>query len=62
MSDKYSKAIADSKVISDDAKVADAVKKIIDEHFEENNNEEVYKFLSTPSTSPPLKRPIRPSR
>ena len=45
MSDKYSKAIADSKVISDDAKVADAVKKIIDEHFEENNNEEVYKFL-----------------
>ena len=42
MSDKYSKAIADSKVISDDAKVADAVKKVIDEHFEENNNEEVY--------------------
>ncbi len=45
MSDKYSKAIADSNVITDDAKVADAVKKIIDEHFAENNNSEVYKFL-----------------
>lgn len=45
MSDKYSKAIADSKVISDDAKVAEAVKTIIDKHFAENNNEEVYKFL-----------------
>mgnify|MGYP001050598602 CR=1 FL=1 len=38
MNDKYSKAIADSKVIADDSKVAEAVKKIIDEHFDENNN------------------------
>lgn len=45
MSDKYSKAIADSKVITDDAQVSAAVKKIIDEHFAENNNQEVYKFL-----------------
>lgn len=45
MSDKYSKAIADSKVIEDDAQVAAAVKKILDEHFDENNNQEVYKFL-----------------
>lgn len=45
MSDKYSKAIADSKVIEDDAQVAAAVKKILDEHFDENNNLEVYKFL-----------------
>ncbi len=45
MNDKYSKAIADSKVIADDSKVAEAVKKIIDEHFDENNNQDVYKFL-----------------
>lgn len=45
MSDKYSKAIADSKVITDDVKVAEAVKKIIGEHFDENNNHDVYKFL-----------------
>lgn len=45
MSDKYSKAIADSKVIDDDAVVAGAVKKILDEHFDENNNQNVYKFL-----------------
>ena len=45
MSDKYTKAIADSKVTEDDAQVAAAVKKIIDEHFDENNNKEVYKFL-----------------
>lgn len=45
MSDKYSKAIADSKVITDDVKVAEAVKKIIGEHFDENNNQDVYKFL-----------------
>ena len=45
MSDKYSKAIADSKVITDDVKVAEAVNKIISEHFDENNNQDVYKFL-----------------
>ena len=45
MNDKYSKAIADSKVITDDSAVAEAKKKIIDEHFDENNNHDVYKFL-----------------
>ena len=45
MNDKYSKAIADSKVITDDSAVAEAEKKIIDEHFDENNNHDVYKFL-----------------
>ena len=45
MSDKYTKTIADSKVTEDDAQVAAAVKKILDEHFDENNNTEVYKFL-----------------
>jgi len=45
MSDKYNQAIANSKVTEDDAAVAAAVKKILDEHFEENNNTEVYKFL-----------------
>lgn len=45
MSDKYSKAIADSNVITDDKAVADAVKKILDEHFAENNTTEVHKFL-----------------
>ncbi len=45
MSDKYSKAIADSNVINDDKAVAEAVKKIIDEHFAENNTADVHKFL-----------------
>lgn len=45
MSDKYQDAIAKSTVIEDDAAVAAAVEKIIAEHFEENNNTEVYKFL-----------------
>lgn len=45
MSDKYQDAIAKSAVIEDDAAVAAAVEKIIAEHFEENNNTEVYKFL-----------------
>lgn len=45
MSDKYLKAIADSKVITDDKAVSEAVNKIIDEHFAENNNADVYKFL-----------------
>lgn len=45
MSDKYLKAIADSNVITDDKAVADAVSRILKEHFAENNNQEVYKFL-----------------
>lgn len=45
MSDKYQDAIGKSRVTEDDAAVAAAVEKIITEHFEENNNTEVYKFL-----------------
>lgn len=45
MSDKYQDAISKSNVIEDDAAVAAAVEKIIADHFEENNNTEVYKFL-----------------
>lgn len=45
MSDKYLKAIADSKVITDDKAVSEAVNEIIDKHFAENNNVDVYKFL-----------------
>ena len=44
-SDKYTDAIARSKVTSDDALVAEAVAKIVNDHFEENNNLDVYKFL-----------------
>lgn len=45
MSDKYNDAIAKSKVTEDDAAVAAAVEKIIKEHYEENNNVDVYKLL-----------------
>lgn len=45
MSDKYTDAIEKSTVLSDDAAVKTAVDKILSEHFEENNNQEVYKFL-----------------
>lgn len=45
MSNKYEDAIAKSVVIEDDNAVAAAVNKIIDEHFQENNNTDVYKFL-----------------
>ncbi len=45
MSDKYNDAIAKSAVLEDDAAVKAAVDKIIAEHFEENNNVDVYKFL-----------------
>lgn len=45
MSDKYTDTIAKSKVLTDDNAVAAAVEKILAEHFEENNNLEVYKFL-----------------
>ncbi len=43
--DKYTQAINASKVETDDNAVAAAVKKILDEHFAENNNKDVYKFL-----------------
>ena len=43
--DKYTQAINASKVGDDDAAVAAAVEKIIDEHFAENNTQDVYKFL-----------------
>lgn len=45
VTDRYHQAIQASKVIEDDAAVAEAVKKILDEHFAENDNKEVYKFL-----------------
>ena len=45
MSDKYTDAIAASKVLTDDAAVKSAVEKILAEHLEENKNTEVYKFL-----------------
>jgi deoxyribose-phosphate aldolase len=45
MSDKYQDTIAASQVTTSDAEVQSAVEKIIAEHFEENNNQEVYKFL-----------------
>lgn len=43
--DKYHQAIAGSAVTEDDVAVAAAVRKIIDEHFDENNNKDVYRFL-----------------
>ncbi len=43
--DKYHDTVAASQVITDDAAVAEAVKKLIDEHAEENRNTDVYKFL-----------------
>lgn len=45
MSDKYNDAIAKSSFLENDAQVAAAVEKILAEHFEENNNLEVWKFL-----------------
>jgi deoxyribose-phosphate aldolase len=45
MSDKYTDAIAKSAVNIDDAAVAADVKKILDEHFDENNTTDVHKFL-----------------
>lgn len=45
MSDKYNDAIAASKVVEDDAAVAAAVAKIIEDTYEENNTLEVHKFL-----------------
>lgn len=46
MSDnKYLDTIAASKVLSDDTKVASAVKEIIEKHADENRTLDVYKFL-----------------
>ncbi|MDE6525809.1 MAG: deoxyribose-phosphate aldolase [Muribaculaceae bacterium] len=43
--DKYPAAIKASAVTEDDAAVAAAVEKILSEHYAENDNIEVYKFL-----------------
>ncbi len=45
INDKYTQAIAASAVETDDVKVKEAVKKILDEHLQENMNTDVYKFL-----------------
>lgn len=45
MSDKYQAAIETSKVLTDDAKVKEAVDKILTDHLAENMNREVYEFL-----------------
>ena len=45
MTNKYQDAINASKVLSDDVKVKEAVEKIINDHFDENNNQEVFRFL-----------------
>ena len=45
MSDKYQQAIEASQVLADDAKVKEAVDKILDAHLAENMHQEVYKFL-----------------
>ena len=42
MSDKYHDAVAQSKVVTDDAAVAAAVEKILSEHLQENMNRQVY--------------------
>lgn len=45
MSNKYQDAIDASKVLADDAKVKEAVDRILADHLEENQNVEIYKFL-----------------
>ncbi|MDE6199931.1 MAG: deoxyribose-phosphate aldolase [Muribaculaceae bacterium] len=45
MTDKHHEAIASFAPIGDDNAVKEAVEKILAEHFAENNNTEVYKFL-----------------
>lgn len=45
MSDKYHQPIEASTVTIDDASVATAVNKILDEHYQENCNTEVYRTL-----------------
>lgn len=44
MADKYQDTINKSSVVVDDAVVTSAVKKIIDEHLQENMNKEVYRL------------------
>ena len=41
--DRYMKVLIDSRVEEDDVAVANGVKAILDKHFDENNNVEVYK-------------------
>ena len=55
MTDKYQEKIAASKVTTDDAAVAAAVKDILDKHLAENMNEGVYKFLFNTIDLTPLK-------
>ena len=43
--DKYLAVVNASQVTTDDAVVAAEVKKILDEHFDENNNKEVWEYL-----------------
>ena len=43
--DRYQAAIEACQVTTDDATVEAAVKKILDEHYEENLTPEVYQFL-----------------
>lgn len=43
--DKYTQALQSSAVEENDGKVADAVKDILDKHYKENDNKEVYTFL-----------------
>ena len=45
MSDKYHDAVAKSQVLEDDLKVSADVAKILEDHFQENNTPEVWKFL-----------------
>jgi len=45
MADKYHDTVKASGVIEDDAAVAANVARIIDEHFAENDNKDVYRFL-----------------
>lgn len=45
MADKYNDAINESKVLTDDVKVKEAVEKILAEHLEENRRPEVLKTL-----------------
>lgn len=45
MSDKYLDTIAASQVVTDDKAVSEAVNEIIAKHYDENNTQDVYKFL-----------------
>lgn len=45
MSDKYHDTVAKSQVTTDDTKVKEAVKEILEKHLDENRTPEVYRFL-----------------